>query len=46
MNKKIVIIVLILFSVFGLFILPEKFNPLFLLLFAPILWLGIKEFRK
>jgi hypothetical protein len=46
MTKKIVIIVVLLFSVFGLFILPGKFNPLFLLLFVPILWLGIKEFRK
>lgn len=46
MTKKIVIIIVVIFSAYGLFVLPERFNPLFLLLFAPILWFAIKEFRK
>ncbi len=45
MAKKIVIIIVLMFSVFGLFVLPENFNPLFLFLFIPILWVAIKEFK-
>jgi hypothetical protein len=46
MTKKIVIIMVVLFSVFALLILPDKFNPLFLFLFVPILGFAIKAFRK
>lgn len=43
---KILSIIALLIGVFGLFIMPEKFNPLLILLFVPILGLSIKLFRK
>ena len=46
MIKKIIIAAIIILAVFGLLILPEKFNPLYLLLFVPILGFGIKKLRK
>ena len=46
MKKKIIIVVIIIVAGFGLLIFPEKFNPLYLLLFVPILGFGMKELRK
>ena len=40
------IIVIIILAGYALLILPEKFNPLYLLLFVPILGYGIKELKK
>lgn len=44
--RRIIIVCLILFSAVAFFVLPEKFNPMFLLLFVPILGMGIKYWNK
>ena len=46
MKKKIIIVLIVIVAGFGLLVLPGKFNPLYLLLFVPILGFGIKELRK
>ena len=46
MIKKIIVSIVVAFAVIGLFFLPEKFNPVYLLLFVPILVLAVKELRK
>ncbi len=44
--KKSIIVLILLFSCYGLFVLPEKFNPLFLLFFVLILAISIKFWKS
>ncbi len=46
MIKKTIIVIILIVLAFALLMLPGKFNPLYLLLYVPILAFGVKEFRK
>lgn len=44
--KKALIIIVVLFSVFALIYLPEKYNPLYLLLLIPIIAVAVKLLNR
>lgn len=44
--RRIIIVLVIAFTAVAFFVLPEKFNVLFVLLFIPILAMGIKHWNK
>lgn len=46
MTKKIILIVLLVFTAIALLYLPENKNVLYFLLFIPLLGFVIKEFKK